>query len=104
MSRNVCASSSSPELDAGTATHVLGMPSIQEGPIRQSLRSATPYLMAEFFWDSRYRQLSREYYQVGVEFETQRNRSIDFFVARQYDVRAAGSRLTAAGISLSFRY
>jgi len=83
---------------------VLDMTSIPEGPIRQSLRSATPYLMAEFFWDSRYRQLSREYYQVGVELETHRNRSIDFFVARQYDVRAAGSRLTAAGITLSFRY
>jgi hypothetical protein len=48
--------------------------------------------------------LSREIYQIGVELETQRNRSIDFFVARQYDVRAAGSRLTAAGISLAFRY
>ena len=48
--------------------------------------------------------LSREYYQIGVELETQRNRSIDFFVARQYDVRTAGSRLTAAGITLSFRY
>jgi hypothetical protein len=83
---------------------VLGVPWIIEGPIRKSVRSATPYFMAEFFWDSRYDQLTREYYQVGVEFETHRNRSVDFFVARQYDVRAAGSRLTAAGIALSFRY
>jgi hypothetical protein len=60
--------------------------------------------MAEFFWDSRYDQLSREYDQVGVEFETHRNRAVDCFLTRQYDVRAAGSRLTAAGIALSFRY
>ena len=83
---------------------VLGMPWIIEEPIRKSVRSATPCIMAEFFWDSRYDQLSREYDQVGVEFETHRNRAVDCFLARQYDVRAAGSRLTAAGIALSFRY
>jgi len=31
---------------------VLSMPPIPEGPIRQSLRFATYYLMVEFFWDS----------------------------------------------------
>jgi hypothetical protein len=67
-------------------------------------RSATPYAMAEFFWDSRFSAWSREYYQVGVEFETSRSHSVDLFVARQYDIRAAGSRITAGGIALSFRY
>ena len=83
---------------------VLGGTSIPDGPIRKSLRSATPYVMAEFFWDSRYSQWSREYYQAGVEFETTRNRSIEFFFARQYDVRASGARLSAAGITMTFRY
>lgn len=86
------------------ALPAFGAGSILEGPVRQSFRSATPYLMAEFFWDSRYAQWSREYYQAGVEFETARNRSIDVFFARQNDVRASGARLTAAGISMTFRY
>jgi hypothetical protein len=80
-----------------------GMP-FADRPIGRTFRSATPYLMAEFFWDSRYAQWSRRYYQLGVELETSRNRSIEFFVARQYDIRASGAQLTAAGITLSFRY
>ncbi|MFM1987270.1 MAG: hypothetical protein RJA99_227 [Pseudomonadota bacterium] len=86
------------------ALPVFSAPSIPVGPVSRMFRSATPYLMAEFFWDSRYAQWSRQYYQVGVELETARNRSIEFFVARQYDVRVSGSQLTAAGITLSFRY
>lgn len=75
-----------------------------ERPIWQTWRSATPYLMAEFFWDSRYSDWTREFYQVGVEFETHKGHSWDFFVARQNDVRTTGSRITVGGIALAFRY
>jgi hypothetical protein len=67
-------------------------------------RSLTPYTMAEFFWDSRTADWSREVYQLGVEFETPRGHSVDLFVVRQYDTRTAGARLTAAGIAVSLRY
>ena len=66
--------------------------------------AATPYLMAEFFWDSRYSDWTREFYQVGVEFETHKGHSWDFFVARQNDARTTGSRITVGGIALAFRY
>jgi hypothetical protein len=66
--------------------------------------AATPYGMAEFHWDSRYSAWSRRFFQVGVEFELARDRSVDVYLATQDDRRTAGSELRALGVALTFRY
>jgi hypothetical protein len=70
----------------------------------RSVTAATPYGMAEFFWDSRYAAWSRRFFQVGVEFELDRERSVDVYFATQDDRRAAGAELRALGIAFTFRY
>jgi hypothetical protein len=86
------------------ALPLLATPAAAQRTVWRVWRSATPYLMAELFWDSRFSAWSREYYQGGVEFETRNGHSIDLFLARQYDDRVQGARITVGGIGLSLRY
>jgi len=66
--------------------------------------AATPYWMIEFFWDSRDSAWSRRYQQCGVEFELAGNRTIDVFLARQDDLRQAGSKIQIGGVALTLRF
>jgi hypothetical protein len=66
--------------------------------------AATPYAMAEFFWDSREAAWTRTYLQAGVEFDMRAERSFELYVARQNDVRTAGSRMTIFGLVYTLRY
>jgi hypothetical protein len=66
--------------------------------------AATPYYMIEFFWDSRDSDWSRRYQQYGVEFEMARDRTIDLFLARQDDLRQAGSKIQIGGVALTLRF
>ena len=66
--------------------------------------AATPYWMIEFFWDSRDSDWSRRYQQYGVEFEMARDRTIDLFLARQDDLRQAGSKIQIGGVALTLRF
>jgi hypothetical protein len=66
--------------------------------------AATPYLLAEFFWDSRPAAWSRRTMEVGVELALARDRSLTFFLNRQLDLRTAGGRLTALGVALTLNY
>jgi hypothetical protein len=66
--------------------------------------AATPYWMIEFFWDSRDGAWSRRYQQFGLEFEMARERTIDVFLARQDDLRLAGSKILVSGVALTLRF
>ena len=66
--------------------------------------AATPYLTAEFFWDSRRGEWSRRVLETGVEFKVAHDRSLSVYLNRQHDLRVAGARLTALGVVLTFNY
>jgi hypothetical protein len=66
--------------------------------------AATPYLTAEFFWDSRRGERSRRVLETGVEFKVAHDRSLSVYLNRQLDLRVAGARLTALGVVLTFNY
>jgi hypothetical protein len=68
------------------------------------LSAATPYWMVEFFWDSRESAWSRRFQQFGIEFEMARDRTLDVFLARQDDLRQAGSKLQIGGVALTLRF
>jgi hypothetical protein len=66
--------------------------------------AATPYLTAEFFWDSRWGAWSRRVLETGVEFEVAHDRTVAVYLNRQLDLRIAGARLTALGVVLTLNY
>lgn len=67
-------------------------------------QTLTPYAMYEFFWDSTESQWNRQYAQMGVEFELQKDRSLDIYLAHQEQTRSAGSSLTALGVTFTLKY
>lgn len=69
-----------------------------------TLAAVTPYAMIEFFRDTAPGVWSRRFQQVGAEFELAGNRAIDVYLARQDDLRRAGSTLWIGGVALTLRY
>jgi hypothetical protein len=66
--------------------------------------AATPYAMLEFFWDRSRAEWSRRFSQIGVEFDLAADRTIEVYIARQDDLRQAGSTLRVGGVALTLRF
>lgn len=71
---------------------------------KELFSAVTPYATVEYFWDSRDNAISRRFVQLGVEFDVARDRTLDLFLARQRDLRQAGSTLNIGGVALTLRY
>jgi hypothetical protein len=71
-----------------------------EADIPMGKRAATPYLMAEFFYDSRYDEWNRQLYYVGVDWPIHRKAVLDTYYARQNDSRSKVAHENIAGLTL----
>ncbi len=71
-----------------------------EGDIPMRSRTATPYIMAEFFYDSRYDEWNRQLYYVGVDWPVHRKAVLETYYARQDDSIAKVAHENIAGLTL----
>lgn len=71
-----------------------------EGDISMGKRAATPYLMAEFFYDSRNDEWNRQLYYVGVDWPVHRKAVLDTYYARQNDSVSSPAHVNALGLTL----
>jgi len=75
-----------------------------EGDISMGTRAATPYLMAEFFYDSRYDEWNRQLYYVGVDWPIHRKAVLDTYYARQNDSVSSPAHVNAFGLTLGLYF
>jgi len=64
-------------------------------------RVATPYLMVEFFYDSRYDEWNRERYFVGIEWPIGATSILDGYYCRQNDSRSSIAHVNAFGLAFN---
>jgi hypothetical protein len=64
----------------------------------------SPYVMLEFFYDSRISGWSRRYLQAGVEFEFARGWGLDLYMAAQDGLNGSTASVNALGVVLTLRY
>jgi hypothetical protein len=67
-------------------------------------RVATPYLMAEFFYDSRYDEWNRQRYFVGIEWPIGTMSVLDSYYCRQDDSRSSVAHVNAVGLALNLYF
>jgi uncharacterized protein DUF2490 len=67
-------------------------------------RAATPYLMAEFFRDSRYDEWNRQRYFVGIEWPIGATTVLDSYYCRQNDSRSSIAHVNAVGLALNLYF
>lgn len=72
-----------------------------EGEIPLGSRAATPYVMAEFFYDSRYDEWNRQRYFAGIEWPMGGKSILDTYYSRQNDSRSSVAHVNAFGLALS---
>jgi hypothetical protein len=75
-----------------------------EQDIRLRSRVATPYAMAEFFYDSRYDAWSRQRYFLGIEWPIGRTPVLDTYYCRQNDSRSSVAHVDAVGVALALYF
>jgi hypothetical protein len=71
-----------------------------EGDISMGKRAATPYLMVEFFYDSRYDEWNRQRYYAGAEWPIFRKAVLDTYYCRQNDSESSVAHENAFGLTL----
>lgn len=64
-------------------------------------RAATPYVMAEFFYDGRYDAWNRQRYFAGIEWPVGGKSVLDTYYCRQNDSRFSVAHVNAFGLALS---
>ena len=64
-------------------------------------RAATPYAMAEFYYDSRYDSWTRQRYFAGVEWPIGRTPILDTYYARTNDSQSSVAHVNAFGLALN---
>jgi len=64
----------------------------------------TPYLSAEFYYDSRYEMWNRQQYTAGIEWTLSGGAILDTYYQRQNDSRSTPSAVNAVGLSVTFFY
>jgi len=67
-------------------------------------RVATPYVMAEFYYDSRYDAWNRQRYFVGVEWPIGTTPVLDTYYCRQDDSRSGVAHVDAVGLALNLYF
>ena len=67
-------------------------------------RPVTPYLNAEWFYDTRYDGWARVLFQVGAEVTLSRRFRFELYLARQEDDLPAESALNAVGALAKFYF
>ena len=75
-----------------------------ERDLRLGSRVATPYLMAEFYYDSRYDAWNRQRYIVGIEWPIGATSVLDSYYCRQDDSRSSVAHVNAVGLALSLYF
>ena len=71
-----------------------------EGDVSLGKRAATPYLMAEFFYDSRYDEWNRQRYYAGADWPIFRRAVLDTYYCRQNDSESSPEHVNAFGLTL----
>jgi len=67
-------------------------------------RVATPYVMAELYYDSRYDEWNRQRYFVGIEWPIGGSSVLDSYYCRQDDSRASVAHVNAVGLALNLYF
>jgi hypothetical protein len=67
-------------------------------------RVATPYLMAEFYYDSRYDRWNRQRYYVGIEWPIGATSILDSYYCRQDDSRSSIAHVNAVGLAFNLYF
>ena len=75
-----------------------------EGEISISARTMTPYLMAEFYYDSRYDDWNKQRYYAGVDWPIFTKGVLDTYYCRQNDSRSSIAHVNALGVTLSWHF
>ncbi len=78
----------------GTARHL-------ERDLGLGSRVATPYVMAEFYYDSRYDAWNRQRYLFGIEWPIGKRPVLDTCYWRQNDSRSSVAHVDAVGLALN---
>ena len=71
-----------------------------EADISMGKRASTPYLMAEFFYDSRHDDWNRQRYYAGVDWHIHRKSVLDTYYCRQNDSASSPAHVNALGLTL----
>lgn len=72
-----------------------------EREIALGTRAVTPYLMAEFFYDSRYDAWNRQRYFAGIEWPLGGGGILDTYYCRQNDSHSSVAHVNAFGLALN---
>jgi hypothetical protein len=75
-----------------------------ERDLRLGSRVATPYVMAEFFYDNRYDEWNRQRYFVGIEWPIGAASILDSYYCRQDDSRSSIAHVNAVGLALNLYF
>lgn len=75
-----------------------------EGDLAMGTRTMTPYLMAEFSYDSRYDEWNRQRYYAGIDWPVFHNAIFDTYYCRQNDSRSSPARVNALGLTLQLYF
>jgi hypothetical protein len=67
-------------------------------------RVATPYFMAEFYYDSRYHAWNRQRYFAGIEWPIGASAILDSYYCRQDDSRSSVTHVNAFGLALNLYF
>ncbi len=70
-----------------------------EGDVSMGSRAATPYLTAEFFYDSRHDEWNRQCYYAGVDWPIHRKSVLDTYYCRQNDSVSSPAHVNAFGLT-----
>ena len=63
---------------------------------------STPWASAEFYYDTRYDDWTRQRYQAGIEFPISKSWRIEPYVSAQHDSRSSLERVNALGLDLKY--
>jgi hypothetical protein len=75
-----------------------------ERDLKLGSRVATPYLMAEFYFDSRYHAWNRQRYFFGVEWPIGAMPVLDSYYCRQNDSQSSVAHVNAVGLALNLYF
>lgn len=67
-------------------------------------RAATPYLMVEFFYDSRYDDWNRQLYYAGADWPIFKKAILDVYYCRQNDSESSTAHVNALGATLKLYF
>lgn len=75
-----------------------------EGDFSLRTRAATPYLMVEFFYDSRYDDWNRQLYYAGTDWPIFKKAILDVYYCRQNDSESSTAHVNAIGATLKLYF